>query len=198
MYNSAPNFRGLFPAREFFAILLLCSVVIVAVPFVTVSAGSICTLDCCAGRAPHAAGSCMSGACHAAITIKRHARGRRTASLRSDVFCGLSFSPATISNRLAVKRTIRDPSSTKTSQKESTQREFSATSFGRPCPPDCSGWASGFTNLNQQRNSAAFTHAKRPGAPSGTRLRYLHEDFTQARVGLCRRCIPRGPPTFFS
>ncbi|PYS23280.1 MAG: hypothetical protein DMF72_09985 [Acidobacteria bacterium] len=34
----------------------------------SVSAGNICTLACCAGRATHAAGSCMNGTCHTFLT----------------------------------------------------------------------------------------------------------------------------------
>ena len=199
MHHGSPHFTKLFPAKVILATLILCSVVAVALPFGTVSATSMCTLDCCAGRPPHAAGSCMSGACHAAITIRKRSHAHHAALQRSESICGLSVTTTAVAGRLSAKRMIlNDPSLAKVPQKESPQRELAATSFGKPCLPDCGGCASGFANVNQQRNSTAFTYAQRPRLPFGIGPRYLAGHLVLARAGLCRRCIPRGPPTFFS
>ena len=47
---------------------LLLSLLASSFPLGTLASGPMCTLACCAGRAPHAAGSCMNGSCHAFLT----------------------------------------------------------------------------------------------------------------------------------
>ena len=58
-------------ARIGVAALLAIAFLSTTVPLATVSAGSVCRLECCAARATHAAGSCMNGTCHAGIKLQR-------------------------------------------------------------------------------------------------------------------------------
>jgi hypothetical protein len=44
---------------------LLLSILWANIPTASLASGPMCNLACCAGRAPHAAGSCMNGSCHA-------------------------------------------------------------------------------------------------------------------------------------
>jgi hypothetical protein len=187
--KAARHLIGFVSARVILAALILCSMAAVVLPLTPVSATSTCHLDCCAGRAPHSAGSCMSGACHARIKVKPHAHARPRYSPISEELCGLSTRPSAVAKRMAAAN-LNGP---KTAGSESPQSEFSTTSAGRPCPPDCSGSASAFANAKQSRKSfARRAHSLRSSTVVGSSDRLVHS--VKSRAGLCRRSIPRGPP----
>src|SRR5690349_10464722 len=50
--------------RTVLAVSLLLAFLASSFPLTTIASGPMCTLACCAGRPPHAAGSCMNGSCH--------------------------------------------------------------------------------------------------------------------------------------
>jgi hypothetical protein len=177
------------PVRAILAALILCSMVAVVLPLTPVSATSACHLDCCAGRKPHSAGSCMTGACHARIRIKRHAHAVPLYPAISEELCGLSTRPSAVARRMVAAK----PNGPKTASSESTQSELSTTSAGRRCPPDCGGLASAFGNAKQSRKAfAGRTDSLRLPSVVGLGERFVHS--VKSRAGLCRRSIPRGPP----
>jgi hypothetical protein len=181
------------PVRSILAALILCSLGSAALPLSSVSAISACHLDCCAGRAPHSAGSCMTGACHARIKSKRHAHAEPLDPTISEELCGLSMRPTAVAKRIAAAKL----SGRKTASSESTQSELSKTSAGRPCPPDCGGLASAFANAKQSRKAfAGRTHSLRSQSVIGPSDRFVHS--VKSRAGLSRRSIPRGPPPSFA
>jgi hypothetical protein len=187
------HFIKFLPVRSILAALVLCSVIAVILPLTPASATSACHLDCCAGRAPHSAGSCMTGACHARIRIKQHAHAVPLYPAIGEELCGLSTRPSAVAKRMAAAN-LNGP---KTAGSESTQSELSTTSAGRPCPPDCGGLASAFANAKQSRKTfAGRAHSLRSPTVVGPIDRFVHS--VKSRAGLCRRSIPRGPPLAFA
>ena len=170
----------------FFA--FLCSIA----PLASVSAGSRCRLECCAGRAPHAAGSCMDGACEAPLrTRSKTARNHHAERDHGEQFCGLSHA-------VAVKNLARRRANYGPPQVGSDQTGAAAAAFVRPCQPNCGPCASGFTNPNRQKNSAAIADAVRPLRPTAIHFSNSGYHLTQILKALCRQCGPRGPPLSFS
>ena len=176
-------------ARVLLASVLLTAFLSGIVPIASVSAGSMCQLECCAGRAPHASGSCMNGSCHATL-LTAHAAGKSHHAKpdQSEKLCGLARKIEAKS--FARLRVAPSPHTAPT--------QLLSAAFENPCQPDCSGCASGFTNSKRQRNSAALADANRPRPPTHTRL----SDFRHRRIHLlktqCRQGAPRGPPLSFS
>jgi hypothetical protein len=180
-------------AKLALAVMLLVGFLSSIVPLARVSAGSTCTLECCAGRAPHAAGSCMDGACEASLLTHPKAAGIHQAKLdRAEQLCGLSHA-------VVVKSLAQMPAKHAPPQVRSDQTTASASAaFVKPCQPDCGACASGFTNPNRQKNSAAMADAVRPRGPTGIHLSNHGYGRTHDLDALCRQCGPRGPPFSFS
>ena len=64
----------MYAARTILAVTLLLTLLTGNIVWSAASAGGpMCTLACCAGRAPHAAGSCMNGSCQAGVSEHDHA-----------------------------------------------------------------------------------------------------------------------------
>jgi len=189
MHRAGRVFIRFFPVRAILAAIILCSVVAVVLPLSPISATSACQLDCCAGRATHSAGSCMTGACHARIKVRRHAHLQSQTSTTNEELCGLSSRPAAVARRIADSNL----SAHRTTNNESTQSELSATSAGRPCPPDCGGLASAFASAKQSRKVLLRRNQSlRPQSVIGSSPAFIQS--VKSRDGLCRRSIPRGPP----
>jgi hypothetical protein len=155
----------------------------------SVSAGSMCHLECCAGRAPHASGSCMNGSCHAALlTPKTAAQSPQAKPDQSEKLCGLARKIEAKSFARMRVHASRHTSST----------QLLAAAFENPCQPDCNGCASGFTNSKRQRNSATIAGANRPRPPTDTRPSDFRYHCTRILKTQCRQGAPRGPPLSFS
>lgn len=192
--NRRPSrrFKIISTAKLMLVVMLLVGFLSSIVPLASVSAGSMCRLECCAGRAPHAAGSCMDGACEAHfLTHSKAAKNHQAKRDQGDRLCGPVH--AVVAKNLARMRTNRAPRAF-----GSNQTRASAAAFVKPCQPDCGPCASGFTNSNRQKNSAAIAEAVRPQRPTGIHFsnpRYHHSDNLDV---LCRQCAPRGPPLSLS
>jgi hypothetical protein len=186
------------------ALLLLIAVLASALPLSTVASGPTCTLTCCEGRAPHAAGSCMNGSCQAVIAgpIKR-VHLHEAAPQQTEQLCGLPVLKGKTARVRPIQSLITRPFAS-TSRSLGTghgaldQASVSTNAFTKPCQPDCGSCASGFMNSNRQRNSAAVAYADRPRPPSAAGLRNFKFGLTQALSAMLRQAAPRGPPPFFS
>lgn len=186
------RFKTVNTAKVAFAVTLLIAFLSSIVPLASMSAGSMCTLKCCTGRTPHAAGSCMEGSCQAAIL--RHGKApknRQPKLIQAEPLCGLA-------HKLVVKSFAQMRSGSDQSQVRSGQTTASAAVFVKPCQPDCGSSAAGFTNSNRHRNSAVFADAVRPRGPTATHLSDFGRHRIQILDALCRQCAPRGPPLSFS
>ena len=179
-------------AKLALAVTLVFAFLSSIVPLASVSAGSACQLECCAGKAPHAAGSCMAGFCEA--PIPSHGKAAKTHPARlvqAEELCGLP-------HRLVLKSLAQRRSGADQSPIHSAKTNVSAAAFDKPCQPDCGGSAAGFRNSNRQRNSAVIANALRPRVPAAIRLAGFGNHRTQILEALCRQCAPRGPPLSLS
>jgi hypothetical protein len=154
------------------------------VPLATSASGTLCTLSCCAGRAPHAAGSCMSGACHAVPRRSQSSRSRVHIQA-AEHFCGLNrFDKVAQSSTSRIRN---NPG------REVIEFRSALTT---PCDADCRSCGATFTSSYRGRNFAIAAYRSQ----SLTVQRQL--DFTAAaapiRNARSERCAPRGPPTKFA
>jgi hypothetical protein len=182
--SQSSRFQISYAARALIAFVLLAAFLFGIVPLASVTAGSLCNLDCCAGRAPHASGSCMKGSCQATLPTSLRRRARRD---EAEKFCGL---PRKIQLTSFALRRAKAPL-------PSSSDHVASLALESPCQPDCGGCASGFANSNRSRNSAAVAGESRPRPPTYNHL----SDFSYHRIRIletqCRQGAPRGPPISF-
>ena len=159
------------------------------------ASGSLCTLTCCAGRAPHAAGSCMNGSCRAALrSVPRdHAH---VYNHTSDQFCGVERISTRKSSLLRLAVT-RDLSAAKDAQGQSQQSANPATTVAgvtKPCDPTCGGGMSTSSTQNRPRESAATAFADKPRPPTQSQILEASCACKKILNGFWRERCPRGPP----
>jgi len=197
MRTSTARFSSIQTAKPILAASLVCALLSISVPIASGSAGSMCRLACCAGRAPHSAGSCAHGSCSSPVLSGKGVHVHRKAG-ESDTLCGLSRRADLIVRRthtgpiLGTNSASASGNANNTSRNESHRAQVSAALATKSCAPDCSGCASGFTN--RQRNSAAVTHAERVRPLSDLGFADLCQHLAQTRDGSFRCGTPRGPP----
>ena len=192
-------FRSLPPrqlARLVLGASLLGSILWTSLPASTAMSGPMCTLACCAGRAPHAAGSCMNGSCHVNLSGRKSANAHhQPGSYKSEQLCGLPRFVARVAHLRATAIVGADQANGKLPANQNT---LTASSLGQPCQPDCGRCLSGFANSGRKRDAATLTSATRLRTPSrvgravddGKIIRNLDSQFSL--------CGPRGPPPSFS
>lgn len=177
-------------ARVLLATSLLGVLLSSIAPLGSVSAGSMCTLSCCAARVPHAAGSCRDGSCQASLLASRKTeKHQRAKSEKGDHFCGLSRQSLTRNfGRLTVAHAFG-------SRKANLPTSWAAA-FVKPCQSGCGG-SCGLTNSNQ-RNLAAVIGPGRPQDPAVAPTSDGGGHHAQLLTAMCRQGAPRGPPLFLS
>ena len=186
------NYRGRFTPnlpRLALAVALLGAFLLNFTPLPLVSAGSMCTLACCAGSAPHAAGSCMGKSCHAPLHFKGHHGFSRVANASNERFCG------SVRN-IKIKTLVAVDSGELSAQHD----HFTALRMAieQQCSLDCASCLVAFSNANQKKNPATMPEPIRICSPALARRFRLD----QVRVGLSEtssgNCSPRGPPPLSS
>lgn len=181
-------------ARVILGASLLLSILSVNIPTAVVASGPMCTLACCAGRAPHAAGSCMNGSCHAFLNgrVKTSHIHRELPVQQSEQLCGL---PRTIARTTA---RLLSSSSTLTVgdhfKQSGEAASLSTGMLGKPCQQDCGAGTLSSSGQSRPRDTGAISYADKPRPPSTAR--HDHSSFSRAQAldTLCRRSRPRGPP----
>ena len=160
------------------------------------ASGSPCTLTCCAGRAPHAAGSCMNGSCRAALKISRHDHAQ-IYHQTSDQFCGVG--------RVAMRRgsllranVSSDQNTQGQSNQKSSQPATTVAGITKPCDSTCGGGISTSSTQTRQRESAAGVFAARPRPPTQAQIPGASFTFKKILNGFWRERSPRGPPAVSS
>jgi len=186
-------------ARVILGAMLLLAILAAHIPSSAVAIGSMCTLACCAGRAPHAAGSCMNGSCHAflkgrAQTSKIHLQ---LPVYESEHLCGLPRS----STRNSVMSLRGSRALTLAASSERTRGSHAPdaasvymSTIGKPCEPECGTGTFSSSSQSRQRDSSAISYADKPRPPTATRLAYSPFNVAKTLDALCRRSRPRGPP----
>jgi hypothetical protein len=177
--NRLVSKRSAVLARIALALLLAAAFTCTTVPLASVSASNTCHLECCAARAPHAAGSCMNGTCHAAIQVHKNKLRRPASSETAEAFCGLKrFSEQTGHHAISNDAPTTQPS---------------VATFQRACDADCGSCAVGSVSAKGKIAIAASYQLQ----PLGTRCS-IDSDLISSTQTFHRRYSPRGPPTALS
>jgi hypothetical protein len=203
-------------ARAILAVALLLTLVAGSIAWPAAASGPLCTLSCCAGKAPHAAGSCMHGSCVSNVSARKpasnssqhdhhhHEQQPAEESNSSGAFPGIMASvggsdmgevptiEATPYELPANEDALTDtggPSSNK-----SNGPVISATVISKPCQYDCGACAAGFAAPKRSRNAAALTGRGLAQPPSAVRLPAAKHHLLNISSALGRQSVPRGPP----
>lgn len=207
-------------ARVFLAATLLLTLVAGNIVLPATASGSLCTLACCAGRAPHAAGSCMHGSCGTGLAThnaashdpnKAHHHHEQQPAEESDpssVFPGATASVggSEMGEVPTVEATPYEVSAGAGGQADTTEAAanrpndpaIAATVLSKPCQPDCGACTSGFAAPKRSRNAATLASPNRARPPSSIKLATRRDPLTHTRSALGRQSVPRGPPTLSS
>jgi len=171
------------------ATILLAALLASIAPLQTFAIGPMCNLACCAGRAPHAAGSCMDGTCHLALN-KRATHHNRFEPRVAERFCGFPLQMRRGLSRGQTTAPIRSKNS------ESKGAQLSSSILTKPCLADCGGCASGFAAADY-RNHAAVAERCRARPRCVKERANAPIDLLPSSAALVRQHPPRGPPINF-
>lgn len=196
-------------------------------PLQALTSQRACAMACCAGKLPHAAGSCKHGACHVDLSIKRAETENKTAShcathgsaampsgaaVMHDE-AGMSDSaympdapaasvPMPEQSHGTVKiETVNagtSPEPQVNDDKPQPAGNLSARVMGSPCPQDCGAGAFNYTNQSRPREQAALAFAVRPRPPSAAVYVHSFNHSINSLDALRRSSVPRAPPRSFS
>lgn len=209
------------PAQAALAIALSFALLAVLVPVDALSASKLCSMPCCAGKAPHLAGSCAGGHCHANLSIVKneaepeHIHASETDTDESSasqesamhmhgaqMVAEETHAPQRKVEEISVEVEGESPAPDNTAQTASANPEqalsIEAAALNRPCAPDCGMSAGNFMQLRRSRDSVALSTAEQPRPPTLVNF-YARSDSLAFKASfLCRQCAPRGPPAVFS
>ena len=168
--------------RVTLATFLLLGVLGGMFPLETLASAPTCALACCAARAPHAAGSCLNGSCHAVPGKRKQLRAR----LREQL----------CSSRLSAREVARKRYPTIIVAEKTTpaDAEVYSSTISKPCSSDCGSCTSSFDNSESQRSAALIAHTPLAKPPSGIQQLNARSALNQTLNALCRQCAPRAPP----
>ena len=218
LFSTAQTRLG-FLRRIIVAVVLVLALLSGLVPFGSASAGHLCTMECCAGLSPHAAGSCHmsmsshgnSGESEPEQDLDKHC-GLRQADKEaiegSDVDAGVMGMTDSAHSPLDLDEVTIDASDhcntdsrsedLNPSRNDSPQSASIATqSFSKPCPPEC-GTGALSSGVRRSRDSVAIAYnaQSRPPAP-GRKYQHFNGDFL-ITSNYCKQLRPRGPPLSFT
>ena len=197
-----------FVRRSFVAAMLVVSLLSALMPFAAASSVHWCAMACCAGKAPHEAGSCSSGLMKSALKVIQE----------PDVLCGLhlrgaaSYLSATRQPALEVIEVVNEAESNgscghagphdQATSSESTSTKFPGSSsvtvpaMTSPCAAECAATCSGgYVRQPRPRQQAAVVWADQARPPFSLHLLRRSTSETAALRGHYQQPRPRGPPT---
>lgn len=186
-------------ARVILGATILLSILWANIPTAALASGPMCNLACCAGRAPHAAGSCMNGSCHAFLRgrVKTSHIHRQLPVQQSEQLCGLPRTIARTTARLLRKSstlTLGDSSGQSHGSRAHEAESLSMSTLGKPCQPDCGAGTFTSSSQSRPRDTGAISYADKPRPPSSSRFELSSFNRAKTLDALCRRSRPRGPP----
>jgi len=207
-------------ARVFLAATLLLTLVAGNIILPGTASGPLCTLACCAGKTPHAAGSCMHGSCGTGLAThnaasngphQAHHHHEQQPAEESDQTSAFPGATASVGGSEmgevpTIEATPYQVSAKAGGQADSTEAAangandpaITASVLSKPCQPDCGACTSGFAAPKRSRNAAALTGAHRARPPSSVKLATGRDPLTHTRSALGRQSVPRGPPLLSS
>jgi hypothetical protein len=183
------------------------------------ASGPLCTLACCAGRAAHAAGSCMDGSCDSGVATPKPANNSAPqlhhhheqqlaeatdSNTPTSAFAGaMASAGGSDMDQVPTIEPVSDEASadngTRAETSSRTNRSgISAKVFSKPCQPDCGVCASGFAAPKRSRNAAGLAGPLNVPRPSSAQLTVGRKPLMHKRSALRRQSVPRGPPLSFS
>ncbi|HXT63231.1 MAG TPA: hypothetical protein VN696_09365 [Pyrinomonadaceae bacterium] len=190
MFTSTNANRTKRLVRVSLAIAMLAALLASIAPLETFASGPMCNLACCAGRAPHAAGSCMDGSCLAAIG-KRANHNHHFQREVKEHLCGSS-----LQMRRRLSSGSRHESLIRTAN-QSRPAQVSSAIITKPCLLECGSCASGFS-ASDYRNHAAVSGRYRVQPTSVSEVANTRLALLLTPAAALRQHPPRGPPiTFF-
>jgi hypothetical protein len=189
MLSSIKSDRIKRTARTALAAVLLTGLCSAILPLGALAIGQTCNLACCAGRAPHAAGSCMDGSCH--VSLKKASKQNHSSQRKQvgEQLCGVTR----VARRVLSSKTARLSPITK----ESQQPRVSSTTMGRPCLPNCGSCGSGSAAFDF-RNHAVIARRQRSRRPAAAGLTDVSFAVLLTLTTLVRQSAPRAPPLTLS
>ena len=202
-------------ARTITAVVMLLVLLAGGIAWPATASGPLCLLACCAGLAPHTAGSCMHGSCDAGVAKSiagsvaprshhHHEPAQVPDSLNTSQVLGDVVAGACGSDMEEVLTIDASPTETPNdygveanpSKAGSDKNTIAATALSRACQTDCGACASGFSASGRSRNAAVLAASnKNPPLPSA-KLTCGSNSLMLMRSALSRRQAPRGPPEF--
>src|SRR6266404_1649606 len=154
-------------SRTILAALLPIALLWSVVSVTTIASSSMCTLACCAGRAPHAAGSCMNGSCQASLISHNKASHVHRAVQPSERLCGVMriTGRTTAALNRESKMLALDRSSEQRRASHAPQAGTISTAVGKPCQPDCCAGTFGSSSQSRPRESGASSYVDKLRPP---------------------------------
>jgi hypothetical protein len=210
--------KAIITARIILAVAMLLTLVAGSIVLPAVASGPLCALACCAGRAPHAAGSCLHGSCQAGNgtpnsasksrghSHQHHEKHQAQESDRGDAPSGFAGVTASVGgsdmeNVPTVDANTdggKQPGTSDLAESTTIRSEVSATVLSKPCPPDCGACASSFAAPKRSRNTATLSGSNRTHRPSLLKFAYSRRLLQNAHSAFGRQYVPRGPPLCIS
>jgi len=218
-FLNATQTRLAFLPRFIVALVLMLAFVSGIASLGFASAVHPCTMECCAGLSPHAAGSChmnMSpfgkiggGTAPGTESTKLSGFPKADNGAIKGVAAGVmgmkesgdssqDLDGVTIDATEHCNMNSQSEDSTASSRSDSLRPTIiAAQSFSKPCPPECSTGAIS-SGVRPSRDAATLGHNARPRSPTLVRkYKYFNGSFLIASI-CCKKARPRGPPLCFS
>lgn len=207
--------RVTFGARAIFAFALLLTLVTGSIVWPAAASRPLCMLACCAGRAPHVAGSCMDGTCETSGASNKgshsqHHHSQAAQASDSDnnsqqVLAGVTAGACGIDME-QVETIEAPPSKALADEKtlavapegETNSSRLSATVISQQCQPECGACTSSFVASKRSRNTATLAGSRNALPPPTFRRAGARRPLMNATSVYSRQSVPRGPPSSFS
>jgi hypothetical protein len=203
-------------ARIFVTIILVSSLLAAIVPFNSAAAGNLCTMECCAGLAPHGAGSChmkmspgmlITGAASDHGATEHCGLGQQNEGAIKGIDAGVMGMNDGVNSPLNLDDVTIDASNhcngdshsedvSAISHNDLQTASIEARTFSKPCPPECGTGVMG-SGVRPSRDSLALAHGARPRPPTIGRERHFNRSLL-ATSSFGEQLRPRGPPLSFS
>jgi hypothetical protein len=188
-------------ARVSLGSVLLLATLMAHIPAST-GGRSLCNLACCAGKAPHEAGSCAGDSCDAfrADEADRSHYNHIQRFEKTEQLCGLKLLIEKVSRARFTEigtESTRHADHSQRSNSDSRELSVSSHVMSRPCQSECGSCASSQARSNKQR-TAPLAFADRPRPPTSSRLDRIAFRRARELTAIYRRDAARGPPSSFS
>jgi len=174
-------------ARFVIALVLLCALLAGGVTLPEASAGHLCAMACCIGKAPHEAGSCMHDSCDVALEIQP--------VKEAESLCGAHISSQNGLESPIVNKSLASTDSSR--HLTASEREPPRTSINamtKPCPPDCRAGGLGYSSLKRQNDFPANGESVKQNIPTSSVRRESVFGIARKLERSFRPALPRGPP----